>query len=140
MSLRSPFSIRLACLSLGLVLAALVAPVYAGSLPFGLGSVAGGESGIEAARPSRSSAESDTAGGESGSSGYFRNIGSVSAGAAPAALPAAAPAPVTEDTEADDLVRPAPPVRPTLPAGAAAPAGERKTGHRWQSLVPGAIK
>ncbi|ANB16071.1 hypothetical protein [Dokdonella koreensis] len=138
MSLRSPFSIRPACLSLGLVLAACVAPVYAGSLPFGLGSVAGGESGIEAARPSRSSTETDTAGGESGSSGYFRNVGSVSAGATPPALPAAAPAPV-EEADADDLVRPAPPVRPTLPA-AAAPAGERKTGHRWQSLVPGAIK
>lgn len=140
MSLRSLLISSLA--SLGLLLA-VSAPVCARSIPFGLGAVVGGDSGIEPARASARGAEPEGV-REGGSGGYLRSVGTVSSGAAapalPVALPAAAPAAAGDDGDDDVAIRPAAPVRATSPGAAAAPNGERKTGHRWQSLVPGAIK
>ncbi|HUD41869.1 MAG TPA: hypothetical protein VMR06_07690 [Dokdonella sp.] len=140
MSLRSLLLSSLA--GLGLLLA-VSAPVCARSIPFGLGAVAGGDSGIEPARTSSPRGGEPEAVREGGSGGYLRSVGTVSSGAAAPALPALpAAAPAAADDGDDDAVavRPVAPVRATLPGAAGAPAGERKTGHRWQSLVPGAIK
>lgn len=139
MSLRSPLISSLA--SLGLLLA-VSAPVCARSIPFGLGAVVGGDSGIEPARTSSRGGEPEAV-REGGSSGYLRSVGTVSSGAAAPtlpALPAAAPAAAADGDDDEVAVRPAAPVRATSPGAAATPNGERKTGHRWQSLVPGAIK
>lgn len=139
MSLRSLLISSLASLVL---LLAVSAPVCARSIPFGLGAVAGGDSGIEPARSSARGAEPEGV-REGASGGYLRSVGTVSGGAAAPTLPALpAAAPVAADDDGDDevAVRPAAPVRATLPGAAATPNGERKTGHRWQSLVPGAIK
>ncbi len=139
MSLRSLLISSLA--SLGLLLA-VSAPVCARSIPFGLGALVGGDSGIEPARASARGAESEGV-REGGSGGYLRSVGTVSgAAAAPTlpSLPAAAPAAADDDGDDDVAIRPAAPVRATSPGATAAPSGERKTGHRWQSLVPGAIK
>jgi hypothetical protein len=133
MSLRSLLISSLA--SLGLLLA-VSAPVCAGSIPFGLGSVVGGDSGIEPARSASRGGEPDGV-REGASGGYLRSVGTVTGSAAAPTLPAAPPAAAGDD---DDEVRPAVPVRAAAPPAAATPNGERKTGHRWQSLVPGAIK
>lgn len=137
MSLRSLLICSLASLAL---LLALSAPVCAGSIPFGLGAALGSDSGIEPVRTSTSRGGDAEGVREGGSGGYLRSVGTVTSGAAAPALPTVAPATAADDGDDEVIVRPAAPPRPVSPAGTVAPSGERKTGHRWQSLVPGAIK